>query len=286
MGGLGDHAGEMIYILLAVIFIVAVMITAFTLSKSSKKTTNSKVNELGQQVSNIDNQVFEDWDQGTASGTQVKNFMQQVAASKMDCAVLVGTLSLFGNEPSWTNVSNVQGKTSKETTFNGTALSDAYTGALPAVQIDLDDANEKATAIDGAFLVNTALKTTLKNPVLLNYGAILKNAVTVSGVSGETYTSVLSSTGSNGSQGTVTVNTSKFADTVESGQTIAYKNGRFVTKSEFAVSQSGQILRYDNTLDWGTTGKTMSISDAATFKTYVLQDAAGKYKGVIFLESR
>lgn len=285
MGGLGDHAGEMIYILLAVIFIVAVMITAFTLSKSSKKTTNSKVNELGQQVSNIDNQTFEDFDQGTASGTQIKNFMAQMSANQTDCAVLIGTLSLFGNEPSWGSAITAT-KTGKETTFNGIALEDSYKSLLPVVQIDLADANDPPKTTTGAFMVNTALKTTVKNPVLINYGSILKNAVTESGTDGEDYKSVLTVGGSGGSQDSTTLECQPFSATTEYAQTIAYKDGRFITKLEFAASKAGRILRYDNTLDWTSSGKTMSIPDAAMFKTYVLQDAAGKYKGIVAIESR
>lgn len=291
MGGLGDHVGEIIYILLGIIFIVAVMVIATGLNKTSKKSTNQKVNELNQQVAAVDDQFFEEWDQSKASGAQVKQLIKN--AKNQDCAILIGTLGLFGNEPKWTGVTATlkdgsTGTNSAETTFNGTALSDAYTSQLPAVKVSLADANNPHKTTDGTFVVKTALDSRIKSPVLINYGSILKNAVVTSGVDSEKYTSILTATagsGGAGTVGTVTVNSKSWDDTVDTAQEIAYADGRFVTKSEFAVSQSGQVLRYDSTLDWNSSGKTMTIADGAQYNTYVLVNAAGKYMGIVCIET-
>lgn len=319
MGGLGDHAGEMIYILLAVLLIVAVMVIVMGLSRTAKKSTNAKTAELNSQVAAVDNQFFEDWDMGTASGVQVKQFIQQ--AADKDCAVLVQTLALLGNQPTWKANDDVDGTTlikgitskaagatsvsaggagSKESTFNGTALTDAQAGLLPVTMIDLNDGNAMgshkigadnmvSTTGAAAFAVQTALRTNVYNSCLVNYGTILKNSVRESGVSGDNYISILADDGTTpGVQGKNTVISARSYDdsTGDFGQTIAYLDGRFHTKAEFATSQSGVNLRYDSTTDLSQSGKTMYISDTASFNSYVLVNGADQYVGVVFIETK
>lgn len=289
MGGLGDHVGEIIYILLGVLFIVAVMVIATALNKTSKKSTNQKINELNQQVAAVDDQFFEEWDQGVASGAQLKTFMAQ--AKNKDCAVLVGTLNLFGTEPAYSGITAVTGDSEtsvnkSETTFNGAALVDGYNKQLPMVQIGLKDGGSPHKVTDGAFPLATALGTKIKTPALINYGSILKNAVTVSGEKGEKYESTLFVDGKDGKINSITLTTSDFDDSVDFGQQIGYLDGRFYTKLDFATGQNGQILTYNNISDWNNSGKTMNISDGAQFKTYVLQHASGNYLGVVFIQVR
>lgn len=319
MGGLGDHAGEMIYILLAVLLIVAVMVIVMGLSRTAKKSTNAKTAELNRQVSAVDDQFFEDWDMGTASGVQVKQFIQQ--AADKDCAVLVQTLALLGNQPTWKANGDVDGDKviggiaskasgatsisaggagSKESTFNGTALADAQEGLLPVTMIDLNDGNAMGSHKVGpdnmvtptgaaAFAVQTALRTNVYNSCLVNYGTILKNSVRESGVSGDNYISILADDGTTpGVQGKKTVISARSYDdsTGDFGQTIAYLDGRFHTKAEFATSQSGINLRYDSTTDLSQSGKTMYISDTASFNSYVLVNSADQYVGVVFIETK
>lgn len=317
MGGLGDHAGEMIYILLAVLLIVAVMVIVMGLSRTAKKSTNAKTAELNSQVAAVDNQFFEDWDMGTASGVQVKQFIQQ--AADKDCAVLVQTLALLGNQPTWkandavngtsvikgitsksTGASSVTaaGAGSKESTFNGTALTDAQRNLLPVTMIDFNDGNATgshqigadnmvSTTGAAAFAVQTALRTNVYNSCLVNYGTILKNSVVESGVAGDDYTSILSDDGANGVQGETVISARSYDDsTGDSSQTIAYLDGRFHTKAEFATSQSGVNLRYDSTTDLNQSGKTMYISDTASFNSYVLVNGADQYVGVVFIETK
>lgn len=319
MGGLGDHAGEMIYILLGILLIVAVMVIVMNLSKVAKKSTNSKTAELNSQVAAVDAQFFEDWDMGSASGTQVKQFIS--SAKDKDCAVLVQTLSFLGNQPVWkagsiSGASDVIGGVSskasgasnavnagagaKETTFNGTALSDAQNGLLPVVMIDFVDGNVMGSHKTGAdnqktmesgsvaaYAVQTALKTTVYNSCLVNYGTILKNAVSAAGTDGDNYTSILTDSGSAGVQGDTTISARTWDSTDgDMSQTIAYLDGRFHTKQEFAVSQSGVNLRYDTTTDNSMSGKTMYISDTAQFNSYVLVNGADQYVGVVFIEKK
>ena len=324
MGGLGDHAGEMIYILLAVLLIVAVMVIVMGLSRTAKKSTNAKTAELNSQVAAVDNQFFEDWDMGTASGVQVKQFIQQ--AADKDCAVLVQTLALLGNQPTWKANDKVVGTTvikgitskaagadsvtaggagSKESTFNGTALADAQRGdgdekgKLPVTMIDFNDGNAMGSHQIGAdnmvsttgvaaFAVQTALRTNVYNSCLVNYGTILKNSVRSAGTDGDNYVSILSDDGANGVQGKKTVISARSYDdsTGDFGQTIAYLDGRFHTKAEFATSQSGINLRYDSTTDLSQSGKTMYISDTASFNSYVLVNSADQYVGVVFIETK
>lgn len=318
MGGLGDHAGEMIYILLAVLLIVAVMVIVMGLSRTAKKSTNAKTAELNSQVAAVDNQFFEDWDMGTASGVQVKQFIQQ--AADKDCAVLVQTLALLGNQPTWKANDDVDGTTlikgitskaagatsvsaggagSKESTFNGTALTDAQGGLLPVTMIDFNDGNAMgshkigadnmvSTTGAAAFAVQTALRTNVYNSCLVNYGTILKNSVRESGVSGDNYISILADDGTKpGVQGNTVISARSYDDsTGDFGQTIAYLDGRFHTKAEFATSQSGVNLRYDSTTDLSQSGKTMYISDTASFNSYVLVNGADQYVGVVFIETK
>lgn len=331
MGGLGDHAGEMIYILLAVLLIVAVMVIVMGLSRTAKKSTNAKTAELNSQVAAVDNQFFEDWDMGTASGVQVKQFIQQ--AADKDCAVLVQTLALLGNQPTWkannavggtgtgtgTGAKVIKGITSKasgatsvsaggagskESTFNGTALTDAQRGTgadkgkLPVTMIDFNDGNAMgshqigsdnmvSTTGAAAFAVQTALRTNVYNSCLVNYGTILKNSVLSSGTNGDNYVSILNDSGSNGVQGNTIISARSYDDsTGDFGQTIAYLDGRFHTKAEFATSQSGINLRYDSTTDLNQSGKTMYISDTASFNSYVLVNSADQYVGVVFIETK
>lgn len=318
MGGLGDHAGEMIYILLAVLLIVAVMVIVMGLSRTAKKSTNEKTAELNSQVAAVDNQFFEDWDMGTASGVQVKQFIQQ--AADKDCAVLVQTLALLGNQPTWKANDDVDGTTvikgitskasgatsvsaggagSKESTFNGTALTDAQEGLLPVTMIDFNDGNAMgshkiggdnmiSTTGAAAFAVQTALRTNVYNSCLVNYGTILKNSVRESGVSGDNYTSILADDGTTpGVQGDTVISARSYDDSSNDfGQTIAYLDGRFHTKAEFATSQSGTNLRYDSTTDLSQSGKTMYISDTASFNSYVLVNGADQYVGVVFIETK
>lgn len=327
MGGLGDHAGEMIYILLAVLLIVAVMVIVMGLSRTAKKSTNAKTAELNSQVAAVDNQFFEDWDMGTASGVQVKQFIQQ--AADKDCAVLVQTLALLGNQPTWkandkvggtgTGTAVIKGITSKasgatsvsaggagskESTFNGTALTDAQRGdpdekgKLPVTMIDFNDGNamgshqigaDKMVSTTGAaaFAVQTALRTNVYNSCLVNYGTILKNSVRSAGTDGDNYVSILSDSGANGVQGETVISARSYDDsTGDFGQTIAYLDGRFHTKAEFATSQSGINLRYDSTTDLSQSGKTMYISDTASFNSYVLVNGADQYVGVVFIETK
>lgn len=318
MGGLGDHAGEMIYILLAVLLIVAVMVIVMGLSRTAKKSTNAKTAELNSQVAAVDNQFFEDWDMGEASGVQVKQFIQQ--AADKDCAVLVQTLALLGNQPTWKANDDVAGKTlikgitsktagatsvtaagagSKESTFNGTALTDAQRNLLPVTMIDFNDGNATgshqigadnmvSTTGTAAFAVQTALRTNVYNSCLVNYGTILKNSVRESGVSGDNYTSILADDGTKpGVQGNTVISARSYDDSSNDfGQTIAYLDGRFHTKAEFATSQSGINLRYDSTTDLSQSGKTMYISDTASFNSYVLVNSADQYVGVVFIETK
>lgn len=324
MGGLGDHAGEMIYILLAVLLIVAVMVIVMGLSRTAKKSTNAKTAELNRQVSAVDDQFFEEWDMGTASGVQVKQFIQQ--AADKDCAVLVQTLALLGNQPTWKANDKVGGTAlikgitskaagadsvtavgtgSKESTFNGTALTDAQRGdpdekgKLPVTMIDFNDGNAMGSHQIGAdnmvsttgvaaFAVQTALRTNVYNSCLVNYGTILKNSVRSAGTDGDNYVSILSDDGKTpGVQGNTVISARSYDDSSNDfGQTIAYLDGRFHTKAEFATSQSGINLRYDSTTDLNQSGKTMYISDTASFNSYVLVDSADKYVGVVFIETK
>lgn len=323
MGGLGDHAGEMIYILLAVLLIVAVMVIVMGLSRTAKKSTNAKTAELNRQVSAVDDQFFEEWDMGEASGVQVKQFIQQ--AADKDCAVLVQTLALLGNQPTWKANADVPGKAlikgitskaagadsvtaggagSKESTFNGTALADAQRGdgdekgKLPVTMIDFNDGNAMGSHQIGAdnmisttgvaaFAVQTALRTNVYNSCLVNYGTILKNSVRSAGTDGDNYVSILNDSGANGVQGETIISARSYDDSNgDFGQTIAYLDGRFHTKAEFATSQSGINLRYDSTTDLNQSGKTMYISDTASFNSYVLVDSADKYVGVVFIETK
>ena len=318
MGGLGDHAGEMIYILLAVLLIVAVMVIVMGLSRTAKKSTNAKTAELNSQVAAVDNQFFEDWDMGTASGVQVKQFIQQ--AADKDCAVLVQTLALLGNQPTWKANDDVDGTIvikgitskasgatsvsaggagSKESTFNGTALTDAQRNLLPVIMIDFNDGNAMgshqvgadnmvSTTGAAAFAVQTALRTNVYNSCLVNYGTILKNSVRESGVSGDNYISILADDGTTpGVQGDTVISARSYDDSSNDfGQTIAYLDGRFHTKAEFATSQSGINLRYDSTTDLSQSGKTMYISDTASFNSYVLVNGADQYVGVVFIETK
>lgn len=323
MGGLGDHAGEMIYILLAVLLIVAVMVIVMGLSRTAKKSTNEKTAELNRQVSAVDDQFFEEWDMGKASGVQVKQFIQQ--AADKDCAVLVQTLALLGNQPTWKENADVAGTTlikgitskasgatsvsaggagSKESTFNGTALTDAQRGdgdekgKLPVTMIDFNDGNAMgshqigadnmvSTTGAAAFAVQTALRTNVYNSCLVNYGTILKNSVRSSGTDGDNYVSILNDDGANGVQGETIISARSYDDsTGDFGQTIAYLDGRFHTKAEFATSQSGINLRYDSTTDLNQSGKTMYISDTASFNSYVLVNSADQYVGVVFVETK
>lgn len=318
MGGLGDHAGEMIYILLAVLLIVAVMVIVMGLSRTAKKSTNAKTAELNRQVSAVDDQFFEEWDMGEASGVQVKQFIQQ--AADKDCAVLVQTLALLGNQPTWkandavdgtTVIKGITSKTagaknvtaagagSKESTFNGTALTDAQRNLLPVTMIDFNDGNAMgshqigadnmvSTTGAAAFAVQTALRTNVYNSCLVNYGTILKNSVRESGVSGDNYTSILADDGTTpGVQGETVISARSYDDSDgDFGQTIAYLDGRFHTKAEFATSQSGINLRYDSTTDLSQSGKTMYISDTASFNSYVLVNSADQYVGVVFIETK
>lgn len=323
MGGLGDHAGEMIYILLAVLLIVAVMVIVMGLSRTAKKSTNAKTAELNRQVSAVDDQFFEEWDMGEASGVQVKQFIQQ--AADKDCAVLVQTLALLGNQPTWkandavpgdkvikgitSKAAGATGVTaggagSKESTFNGAALADAQRGdatgkgKLPVTMIDFNDGNAMgshqigadnmvSTTGAAAFAVQTALRTNVYNSCLVNYGTILKNSVRSSGTNGDNYVSILNDDGANGVQGETVISARSYDDsTGDFGQTIAYLDGRFHTKAEFATSQSGINLRYDSTTDLNQSGKTMYISDTASFNSYVLVDSADKYVGVVFIETK
>lgn len=316
MGGLGDHAGEMIYILLAILLIVAVMFAVMSLTKTAKKSTNQKTAELGQQVADVDNQFFEDWDMNTCNGSQLKQLIK--SASGKDCAILVQTLSLLGNQPTWgsgsasdakftsvaaqaNGVSSLsEGDGAKEATFNGVALNDAQKKLLPVVMIDVKDGNvagshRAGTDTNGssinietaAFPTQTALKTRVYNSCLINYGTILKNAVKSAGVTGENYESILADSGANGVQGETTIEANGWDTTSgDFAQTIAYLDGRFHTKQEFAVSQSGVNLRYDSMMDISMSGKTMYIDDNAKFNSYILVDGANKYKGLVFIEKK
>ena len=93
---------------------------------------------------------------------------------------------------------------------------------------------------------------------------------------------------SNGKQGIATSVAARSYDesTGDSSQTIAYLDGRFHTKAEFATSQSGVNLRYDSTTDLNQSGKTMYISDTASFNSYVLVNGADQYVGVVFIETK
>lgn len=292
MSGLGDHAGEMIYILLAILLIVAVMVAVMTLSKISKKSTNAKVNDLNKQVGNVDNQFYEDWDMGTINGAQLKILMQQ--ARDKDCAMLVATLGLLGVEPMMDGVTVdgvAEGSVGKaETTFNGNALLESYDAQVPFVKVSLADGNNPHKVTNGAFNVKTSLGTVVRTPALVNYGAILNNAVTESGKDGEKYTSVLKTTptGSDkdGSYKTIVLSTKTYDDTTDKAQEIAYRGGRFYTKLDLATSQSGEVLRYDNTTDWSSKGKTMYIDDNAQFKSYILCNQAGDYMGLVFVQKQ
>jgi hypothetical protein len=300
MGGLGDHAGEMIYILLAILLIVAVMVIVMTLSKVAKKNTNQKVAELGNQVEAVDKQFYEDWDMGEINGSQLKILVAQ--ARDKDCAMLISTLSLMGLEPKingttvdvkdsankYTRVTD--GKGAAETTFNGTALLEAYESQLPMVKVSLVDANKPHKDTDGAFTCKTALGSVIRTPVLVNYGAILSNAVSDYGKDEEQYTSTFVAKSKNdakdGSYESLSIAATSYDDTADKAQEIAYKDGRFYTKLSYATSQTSEILRYDNTTDFSQAGKTMYIADNAKFKSYILMDQSGNYLGLVFLQKR
>lgn len=297
MGGLESHISKIIYICLGVVMIVLVMATAMSLMRTSKAQTNEHVAELEKGIVQVDNDFFTEWDGNNVSGLRLKQFINE--ARNKDCAVLVQTLSFLGNQTNWTSGSvtgtseggvKVSSSGNIESIFKGQLISDAKLNSLPVVQIDIKDANTKGNHKRGesddintaAFPVSTVQGTVVYNSCLVNYGSVLNNAVTNVGDEGK-ISSVLTMN-ANGKASSLQV--LDFDETGVFGQTIAFKDGKFYTKQEFATTVRGDIVRYDNTSDNENSGATLYIDDGARFRTYVLCSMTGKYMGVVFIETK
>lgn len=265
---MGDRSAEMLNIMIAIIAVVALMALGFAIFTISKRMANSSQNDLVNQLDGISNSVFTDLDQQIITGARLKGVVSQVTTA--DCAVLVGTLSLFGNEVSLGNVVGTTG-TKAEATLNGNLAMDMKDGFAPMCQLN-------------DYSVKTSLSTILEKPYLVNYGSILKNSITAE-PSGETIISTLKT-----DSGVMKANatTTAYSDgPVEYNQAIGFKDGQFTTKLEFATNPTNsRILRYDNTADFTNKGKTLYLADTAQYNSYVLKNASGDYMGLVFTQMR
>lgn len=265
---MGDRSAEMLNILISIIAVVALMGIGFAIFTICKRITNSSQNDLVSQLDSISNSIYTDLDQQIVTGARLKGVVSQITTA--DCAVLVGTLSLFGNEVSLGNSVGTAG-TKAEATLNGNLAMDLKDGLAPMCQLN-------------DYVVKTSLGTSIEKPYLVNYGSILKNSIT-----GEPVEEKIASTvklDSNMMKVTATT-TAYSAGPVEYNQAIGFKDGQFTTKLEFATNPvNSKILRYDNTADFTNKGKTQFISDTAQYNSYVLKNASGDYMGLVFTQMR
>lgn len=266
---MGDRSAEMLNIMIAIIAVVALMALGFAIFTISKRMANSSQNDLVNQLDGISNSVFTDLDQQIITGARLKGVVSQVTTA--DCAVLVGTLSLFGNEVSLGSTVGTTG-TKAEATLNGNLAMDMKDGFAPMCQLN-------------DYSVKTSLSTVLEKPYVVNYGSILKNSVTGEPV-GEKITSTLKT--DSGAMKLTGSATTAYADgPVEYNQAIGFKDGQFTTKLEFATNPTNsRILRYDNTADFTNKGKAMYLSDTSQYNSYVLKNASGDYMGLVFTQMR
>lgn len=273
---MGDRSAEMLNIMIAIIAVVALMALGFAIFTISKRMANSSQNDLVNQLDGISNSVFTDLDQQIITGARLKGVVNQVTTA--DCAILVGTLGLFGNEVALADVDAYKsdGKTKAdnkaESTLNGNLAMDMQDGLAPMCQLN-------------DYSVKTSLGTILKTPYLVNYGSILKNSI-VDAPNEETIVSTLAY--KNNAYTLGKNKTTAYADgPVEYNQAIGFKDGQFTTKLEFATNPTNsRILRYDNTADFTNKGKTQYLNDTATFNSYVLKNASGDYMGLVFTQMR
>lgn len=234
---------EMLNIMIAIIAVVALMALGFAIFTISKRMANSSQNDLVNQLDGISNSVFTDLDQQIITGARLKGVVSQVTTA--DCAVLVGTLSLFGNEVSLGTSVGSTG-TKAEATLNGNLAMDMKDGFAPMCQLN-------------DYSVKTSLSTVLETPYLVNYGSILKNSITAE-PSGETIVSTVKT--DSGNMKIASPTTKYDAGPVEYNQAIGFKDGQFTTKLEFATNPTNsRILRYDNTADFTNKGKNLAVYD-------------------------
>lgn len=265
---MGDRSAEMLNICIAIIAVVALMALGFSIFTISKRLGNTSQNDLVNQLDGISNSIFADLDQQIITGARLKGVVNQV--STYDCAILVGTLSLFGNEVSLGSVVGTTG-TKAEATLNGNLAMDMKDGLVPMCQIN-------------DYAIKTSLGTTVEKPYLVNYGSILKNSIIAEPVEDKIASTVKFASGAL----KITAATTAYSDgPVEYNQAIGFKDGQFTTKLEFATNPTNsRILRYDNTADFTNKGKTQHISDTSSYNSYVLKNASGDYMGLIFTQMR
>lgn len=265
---MGDRTAEMLNICIAIIAVLALMGLGFAVFTISKRLGNTSQNDLVNQLDGISNSVFTDLDQQIITGARLKGVVNQV--STYDCAVLVGTLSLFGSEVSLGNAVGTEG-TKAEATLNGNLAMDMKDGLVPMCQLN-------------DYVVKTSLGTSVEKPYLVNYGAILKNSIIAEPVEEKIVSTVKVKLGVMN----IPEATTKYVDgPVEYNQAIGFKDGQFTTKLEFATNPTNsRILRYDNTADFTNKGKTQYISDTSNYSSYVLKNASGDYMGLIFTQMR
>ena len=292
MGSLESHISQVMYILLTVVFICLVMAVAVGLMKTSRTQTNSHALEMEQEMAELEDETFTQWDGITTSGSRVKQLIKQT--QNKDCAILVQTLSFLGNQTDYRSGSGVSegevvtSNAGVETVFKGQMFERAKSQTLPVVQIDIKDGNvsnhqsgDSDDITTAAFPITSPLKGVFYNSCLVNYGSLLRNSVL--SVSDTSFTGTLK-VAEDGRSGELF--TYDFDDLNGLyGQTIGYLNGKFYTKQEFATNSVGNVLRFDYTIDSDTSGTTLYIDDNARFDSYVLMNTAGKYMGVVFIES-
>lgn len=280
---MGDRSAEMINIAIAIIAVVALMSIGFAVFTISKRLGNESQNDLVNQLNGISNSVYADLNQQTVTGARLKGVVNQVSTG--DCAVLIGTLGLFGNEVSLGSVVKAEDKANNaitngkaEATLNGNLAMDMKDGLVPMCQLN-------------DFSVKTALGTTLKAPFLVNYGSVLKNSVLKVAETDEEKSKdadkVFSTITLKNGKLTADASTAYSDGPVEYNQAIGFKDGIFTSKLEFATNPiNSKIIRYDNTADFTNKGKTCYIPDTSIYSSYVLKNASGDYMGLVFVQMR
>lgn len=280
---MGDRSAEMINIAIAIIAVVALMSIGFAIFTISKRLGNESQNDLVNQLNGISNSVYTDLNQQTVTGARLKGVVNQVSTG--DCAILVGTLGLFGSEVSLGSVVQAEDKENNaitngkaEATLNGNLAMDMKDGFAPMCQLN-------------DYSVKTALGTTLKSPYLVNYGSVLKNSVLRVAETEEEKSKdadkVFSTVTLKNGKLTANASTAYSGGPVEYNQAIGFKDGIFTSKLEFATNPiNSKIIRYDNTADFTNKGKTCYIPDTSIYSSYVLKNASGDYMGLIFVQMR
>lgn len=254
--------------MIAIIAVVALMALGFAIFTISKRMANSSQNDLVNQLDGISNSVFTDLDQQIITGARLKGVVNQVTTA--DCAILVGTLGLFGNEASLGAEIGAVNSKGAEATLNGNLAMDMKDGLAPMCQLN-------------SYSVKTSLGTVLNSPYVVNYGSILKNSILDTPVE----EAIKSTIKLDGSSMKIQKVATAYDQIAEFNQPISFKDGQFTTKLEFATNPTNsRILRYDNTADFTNKGKTMAIVDTATFNSYILKNASGDYMGLVFTQMR